>query len=763
MRKKRLTLSMAATAMAGLAMAQAPAFPGAEGFGRYTTGGRGGKIVHVTNLNDSGEGSLRAAVIGSEKKTVVFDVGGIIALESDLTIGGNTTIMGQTAPGQGITLRYRTVLYGGDNIIVRFVRFRRGQERDVNDGADATWTRHHRNIILDHCSFSWSIDEVASFYDNRDFTMQWCTVAEALNNAGHNKGAHGYGGIWGGKGASFHHNFLAHLNNRSPRFNGARYAWDGYDEEKYGNTVMGERVDFRNCVVYNWGTGGCYGGPGGGFTNMVNNYYKAGPGTSHKNRVTECSTSDSGNSDSSHPEMFGLMSRYYISGNYVHGYGANYDWQGVTYDRGSQTFTDAHNFYGQGAGATVNVRLDEPSEAGTVTTHDAETAFEKVRLYAGASLSRDAQDERYAKEALDGTATYKGSVTGRAGMLDVVADQGGYELEAASRPATSDTDGDGIPDDWETANDLDPNNPEDANAYTLDPARYYTNIEIYANSLVQDIMIAGNADATDPVKEYYPAYTKADGTAVEAINTPDDLPAQPDEMTDLATGTLTWTLADGTIEAATLSADIEQFIAETAMEIGTNLTPNGSRDVNGMEMTLLKSMEKQTSPSSRNRVSFAFTMAEGCYFTPTSVKVSLSRIGTDSGVFDLAWSSSNGESAIAAGCDINRNKEANGWRTDFSQDLSGILPATGKNELRLNLYNVNAGKETAIASISIEGKVSMLTTGITAAEAGDTNAPASVSYYNLKGISIDKPARGAYIRVETDGKGNRTARKVMAD
>ena len=288
-------MTAAAVAAVIACRAQTPAFPGAEGFGRYTTGGRGGRIVRVTNLNDSGPGSLREAVAGDESKTVVFDVGGVIALESDLTIGGNTTIMGQTAPGQGITVRYYTVLYGGDNIIVRFMRFRRGEERNINDGADATWTCRRRNIILDHCSMSWSIDEVASFYDNRDFTMQWCTVAEALCNAGHNKGSHGYGGIWGGKGASFHHNLLAHLNNRSPRFNGARYAWEGYDKTKFANTVTAERVDFRNCVVYNWGGGGCYGGPGGGFVNMVNNYYKAGPGTAHRDRVTQCSTCGPGN------------------------------------------------------------------------------------------------------------------------------------------------------------------------------------------------------------------------------------------------------------------------------------------------------------------------------------------------------------------------------------------------------------------------------------------------------------------------------------
>ena len=166
------------------AWAQAPAFPGAEGHGRYVTGGRGGKIVHVTNLNDSGTGSFRQAVSGSDKKIVVFDVGGVIALNSDVSIGANTTIMGQTAPSPGITLRYYTVSPAGNNIIMRYIRVRRGQERNVNDGADASWCRHLTGIIIDHCSFSWSIDEVASFYDNNNFTMQWCTIGESLVQIG---------------------------------------------------------------------------------------------------------------------------------------------------------------------------------------------------------------------------------------------------------------------------------------------------------------------------------------------------------------------------------------------------------------------------------------------------------------------------------------------------------------------------------------------------------------------------------------------------
>ena len=190
-----------------------------------------------------------AAVSGSTAKTIVFDVGGVIALKSNLKIGANTTIAGQTAPYPGITLRYFTVAPDANNIIVRFIRVRRGQEKDVNDGADAIWTRHYTGQIYDHCSFSWSIDEVASFYDNNNFTMQWCTVAESLNEAGHGKGAHGYGGIWGGKLASFHHNLIAHVNNRSPRFNGARYNWTATGPDKPNRPTSSWSAKSTACCI----------------------------------------------------------------------------------------------------------------------------------------------------------------------------------------------------------------------------------------------------------------------------------------------------------------------------------------------------------------------------------------------------------------------------------------------------------------------------------------------------------------------------------
>jgi len=510
----------------------APAFPGAEGHGRYTNGWRGSdmEIRHVTSLEDDGststKGTLRWAVNGSNKKIVIFDVGGTIELTKELIIGANTYVAGQTAPSPGITIRYYTVRPKGNNICMRFIRIRRGQEVDVNDGADCIWTRQYTGQIFDHCSFSWSIDELASFYDMNNYTMQWCVLAEALANAGHNKGAHSYGGIWGGKLASFHHTMIAHAQNRTPRFNGARYTWTGYTNNKlydtyqWENVVQAENVDFRNCLIYNWGTGnGCYGGPGGGYINIVNNYYKAGPATKNKTRVTEISVGAKGNSTDE--ELYGMTSRYYINGNYVTAASTpeNYDWEGVKYDSGVYTIDgekctlDSANWYGDTVPhylssdsiLCVKIKLDSPAPIGEVTTHSAEVAYENILEYGGASLYRDAEDTRYMEEAENGTATYTGSTTGQQGIIDLVSDVGGYTaLESTSRVADWDTDGDGMPDEFEKDNGLDPNDASDAVLYTLDSKGWYTNVEVYVNSIVEDIMKGGNENALTSVDEYWP-------------------------------------------------------------------------------------------------------------------------------------------------------------------------------------------------------------------------------------------------------------------
>ena len=539
MKKILFTILTAALAVTASAQEQVPAFPGAEGHARYITGGRGGEVRHVTNLNDSGEGSLREALKGDKPKTIVFDVSGYIDLKSQLDITSNTTIAGQTAPEPGVTLRYYTVYFGKcDNVIVRYIRFRRSQVKDVNDGADATWGRKRNQIMLDHCSFSWSIDEVASFYDNNNFTMQWCYIAESLTNPGHSKGAHGYGGIWGGKLASFHHNLIAHVTNRAPRFNGARYQWDGYkdnmyfDQYQWENYVQAENVDFRNCVMYNCQSGSaCYGGPGGGQINIVNNYYKAGPSNEKAKTVTKVTV---GSKDNSTPEvLYGMTSRYFINGNYVSAAGdkaAGYDWKGVDYDGGT-VLIDGERYskdpnhmngsnvaYAEKDGVDyVKIKLDEPCPAGDVTTHDAETAFSKVLAFGGASLYRDLVDSRYVTEVGTGIATYTGPVTKKLGQLDFINDPEGEqdetlpsypELESKNRLLGYDTDGDGMPDEWEGANGLDPHDGSDANTYTVDSKGWYTNLEVYLNSLVEDIMIGGNSDADQTVDEYFPKCEK---------------------------------------------------------------------------------------------------------------------------------------------------------------------------------------------------------------------------------------------------------------
>ena len=262
------------------------AFPGAEGFGKYTTGGRGGKIFIITNLNDKGAGSFREAAEAKEKRIIVFAVSGTIHLDTKLSIKGDVTIAGQTAPGDGICLADNSVGLGGDNIIIQYLRFRMGDKYqkggmiDGNGGDDAFGGTRKRNIIIDHCSLSWSTDEVFSIYAGDSTTLQWNLIAEPLNYSFHFETGdkdyehHGYGAIWGGRHLSAHHNLFAHCNNRNPRFDGIRNAPE-------------ENVDYRNNVIYNWGSNNIYAGEGGNY-NIVSNYFKYGPSTSKNVRYRIC-------------------------------------------------------------------------------------------------------------------------------------------------------------------------------------------------------------------------------------------------------------------------------------------------------------------------------------------------------------------------------------------------------------------------------------------------------------------------------------------
>ncbi len=446
---------------------QIPAFPGAEGGGMYATGGRGGKVYVVTKLTDDGTvGTLRYAVNQTGARIVVFRVAGTITLTSRLSISkGDLTIAGQTAPGDGICLKNYDLYVNADNVIIRYIRVRLGNEIIENE-TDATWGRYRKNIIIDHCSFSWSIDETASYYSNENFTMQWCFITESLNNAGHSKGAHGYGGIWGGNNATFHHNLLAYHNSRNPRFNG--YKRSGLN---YTNPLTDERLDFRNNVIYGWGDNSSYGGESGKY-NIVNNYFKYGPGTKSTVRF-KITQIDIDADPSIAPPGYGT---YFIDGNYVYGSTAN------TINNWSSSAVT----YGSSSINTSICKATVPFTYETVSTHTAAQAFDRVLTYAGCSFSRDTLDRRIANEAKTGTSAYSGSVSGKIGIIDSQEDVGGWpELTYDTSSVPADSDGDGMPDDWENAHSLNASSGTDASLKTLDAN--YTNIEVYINELVKNI------------------------------------------------------------------------------------------------------------------------------------------------------------------------------------------------------------------------------------------------------------------------------------
>ena len=440
-----------------------PAFPGAEGYGKYSTGGRGGTVLEVTNLSDSGPGSLRDAIGKNFPRIIVFKISGTIFLNSTLSIKyGDITIAGQTAPGDGICLAGYPLTVDADNVIIRFIRSRHGDLTPSQD--DAMNGTGHNNIIIDHCSMTWSVDECASFYDNANFTMQWCIVGESLFHSFHEKGNHGYGGIQGGMGATFHHNLYINNSSRNPRFCGARY---------HHSTDSTEIVDFVNNVVYNWGFKSVYGGEMGQ-QNVRANYYKPGPatGSSVRNQIFN-PTQDPGTNST--------WGKFYVADNYVEGY--------------QNTTADNWGTGVQGVPQTIKdtIKVDQPFPFAPVKTEPAENVFETVLDNAGANYPKlDSVDARLVHEARTGVATYEGiyktvhtipDPSLICGIIDSQTQVGGWPI-LHSAPAPPDADHDGIPDDWETSHGLNHNDSSDA---SLVDASGYTMIEEYINSLVSPV------------------------------------------------------------------------------------------------------------------------------------------------------------------------------------------------------------------------------------------------------------------------------------
>ncbi|RYE18123.1 MAG: hypothetical protein EOP51_22580, partial [Sphingobacteriales bacterium] len=440
------------------------AFPGAEGFGKFTTGGRGGRVIFVTNLNDDGEGSFRKAVTAKDKRIIIFNLSGTIHLNSKLNILGDCTIAGQSAPGDGICLKGHSFIINGarqasmggnhGNIIIRHLRSRPGST--LSTGVYGFDLENCHNVIVDHCSFSWANEECAAMYDMEKVTVQYSIVSEGLFNAGHAKGNRGYGGVWGGQYVSYHHNLFAHLNARSTRFNGAR----AHD--------VNALVDYRNNVIYNAGSRNAAAGGAVNIDNsfsrinLVNNYYKPGPATPSDYLFIEA--------DYEPAEAKGV-GEFHVSGNVMHGNPAKTadNWSAV-----SLTKIPAES---QAAAKSLSAF----AVAQPIPAQSADAAYADVLKNAGANLPvRDAVDKRVVSETATGTAYSTGITSGKRGIIDLPSEVGGWPVYQ-SGTALTDTDGDGMPDSWELTNGLDPNSAADGNTTNADG---YTMLEVYLDSIV---------------------------------------------------------------------------------------------------------------------------------------------------------------------------------------------------------------------------------------------------------------------------------------
>lgn len=443
------------------------AFPGAVGGGRYATGGRGGEVVHVTNLNDSGSGSFRDAVSKSGR-IVVFDVSGTIELQSNILVSSNVTIAGQTAPGgSGITLKNYKLGMSGDNIICRYISSRPGPYKATSSGNDAWGGAKGSNSIIDHCSMSWTTDEQWGLYSNNEYyTVQYSVIGPADSWGGHSKGIHGFGMMMGKGYSTFDHNLIVHNVSRNFR----------------GKVVGTETADFTNNVIYNWAYQTAYGTIG--HLNYTNNTLKMGNGTTGGKHYVSVDSSTS-------PENF----KIFLEGNrMLNKDGSVYpdvtynNWAGITYKSGLGK--DESNTKSDSAFETI---VNGVNVSTALTAESAEASYENVVNFAGNGISpelRTATDRQVAYETktgtgnLSGTAAYSDADSTEKEKLDKYNIQCGVTYEYPSAVLTrtiTDTDNDGMPDEWELARGLDPNDPGDTNGDYC--GQGYTNIEYYINDL----------------------------------------------------------------------------------------------------------------------------------------------------------------------------------------------------------------------------------------------------------------------------------------
>lgn len=587
-----ISISLFAVAM----QAQPIAFPGAEGYGRFATGGRGdgttGRVAVVTNLLDhatnppvgsfrwalkQGEETVVHPILGAYIKkmplTIVFQVGGVINLKTELRVErSNLTIAGQTAPGDGICFRGGTLNFSGSsNVIVRYIRSRPGDE--LGEETSAFRIENGGNFIIDHCSFSWGIEETTHFSSNTNTTVQWCIISESLYNSVHKKGARGYGTQWGGQYGSYHHNLLAHHNSRMPRINGSN------------ENDVEAMIDYRNNVNFNWGSGGAfYGGEwestnGKGFShiNVVNNYYRNGPASA--------STTFAAPSLNRTGRTLDGYAQWYFAGNVMDGNAAKTadNWLGV--DAG-------------GVGGVANIRWDEEMyKTNNITgavgelenyssyTETAESTLQSVIANVGATLpKRDAIDARvigevkgdipiirYKYTTLDDQVTpiqgvTKGIIDTQNNLVPSGAPEGTtpWDIYTTTTSTQTDTDSDGIPDTWETLNGLNPNDAEDGKLISDSD---YSNLELFLNGLTGATTAVTEHIAVEPSVILFPQ------PMTDVLNFSAELPVYRVEIYDSAARLVKVSklyTQNGTINVSKLSKGT--YIVKAEMQDGIVVT-----------------------------------------------------------------------------------------------------------------------------------------------------------------------------------------------
>lgn len=693
--------------------AQVPAFPGADGYGRYTQGGRGGSVYYVTSLADTDTpGTLRYGVTRLSKVTILFKVSGTIHLNSGLNISqSNITIAGQSAPGDGICVADYPVSVSGNNIIVRYMRFRMGDRKlsaDEADGADAFGGRFCQNVIIDHCSISWCTDECASFYANTDFTMQWCIISESLRQSLHSKGAHGYGAIWGGLGASYLHNLLIHHDSRTPRF-GTGNLGDPADHV----------TDMRNNVIYNWSGNGCYGAEGM-TVNMINNYYKPGPATTSSSKNRFIGIDDATSSDGT----TSIWGKFYLNGNYNSKYTTinNNNWDGVVVNQ-------SNLINGKASKADV-MSSTELGETPSLHLHTAQKAYQAVLDFAGCSRSRDAIDQRLVSECRKGTYTYKGVSANKGGIIDNLDDLCPADADEnwspwpdlASTTPPADADEDGMSDLWEEIKGLDPTDPSDRNVRNEEG---YTMLEVYLNSLVANITQSQYEESEVVGKE-----------------------GEPYNPETLSTNMwLHWSMSSGKV-GETASVSKEGCVTSSAYALGKEMTVTGTRSSYGKTLTKFQPTMEYKSRSTTGVISFDVSWADGVRFRPTELSVSAVRYGTSGGYFDVTWVDGDGkETTLASGIHAANSSNDEAAMTT-KVDLSEIALATSGGTGRLNVYvyKLSPAKEMGLADVKIGGYVEQ--TDDLDHIVREKDGGGSIIYYNMQGqrISCPKPGQPVIIR-----------------